>query len=250
MMNSLRDSVAFVTGAGRGVGRAIAILLARQGVKVALQDITPDNLAETLRMIRSDDFEALELVGDMSKKMQVQSMIEQTREALGEINLLVNQWSVAPEASLLAIDEWDWDRTLGINLKGYFLAIQSIGRIMSDQKQGAILNVVVPPTRFQQSKNYPAYEVSVAGVRELTRQAARELTPMGVQVLTVQAERKGSMHQAADEDSSEDALAWWQLDPSVFASMVVEICSRSNQYPSGRLLVVRQDRSVYEQKIT
>jgi NAD(P)-dependent dehydrogenase (short-subunit alcohol dehydrogenase family) len=249
MMRALSGSVAFVTGAGRGVGRAIALALARQGVRLAVQDITPVNLAETLTLVQAQGMEALELVGDMSKKMQAQDMIEQARETLGEVNLLVNHWSVAPETSLLAIDEWDWDRTLAINLKGYFLAIQSFGRIMSTEGEGTILNVIVPPTRYREAESYPVYEISSAGVRELTRQAAHELSPHGVHVLAVEVEREGNYPPPEDREGSVSSLAWWQRDTQIFSSAVVEICSRSSLYPAGQRMVVKQDGSIQEMEI-
>jgi NAD(P)-dependent dehydrogenase (short-subunit alcohol dehydrogenase family) len=202
------------------------------------------NLAETLVLIHAQGMEALELVGDMSKKMQAQGMIEQAREVLGEVNLLINHWSVAPETSLLAIDEWDWDRTLAINLKGYFLAIQSFGRLMSAEGEGTILNVIVPPPRYRRSKSYPAYEISTAGVRELTWQAAQELSPHGIHVLTVEVERDVADLPQERRPSPESTLAWWQRDPPIFAAAVVDICSRSSHYPHGQRLVVKQDGSI------
>lgn len=229
--------VAFVTGAGRGVGRSIALSLAQQGVKVAAQDNSPVNLDETLNLMRASGGQGLELVGDMSKKMQVQSMIEQGREALGEIDLLVNQGSVAPEADLLTMDEWDWDRTLGVNLKGYFLSIQSIGRLMSARHQGTIVNVVIPPTRYLPTKHYPAYEVSAAAVRELTRQAGEELMPHGVHVYGVQ---PAGPEKGADDQSQ----TWWQRDPDRFASVLVELAAAPDQGRQGCVLTVAQDGSI------
>jgi NAD(P)-dependent dehydrogenase (short-subunit alcohol dehydrogenase family) len=244
LMKPDNHSVVFITGAGRGVGRAVALAFAQHGADVAAQDITPVNLEETLALVRAHGNEALELVGDMSKKMQAQGMIEQARAALGEIDILVNHWAVAPDAGLLAIDEWDWDRTLGINLKGYFLAIQSLGRVMSDRGQGTILNLVVPPTRFDQSKSFPAYEVSAAAVRELTRQAGQELAPWGVQILAVETKREISKGLPEDQAEFESTPAWWQLEPETFASAVVELCSRSEGFEPGQLVLVYKDGSI------
>lgn len=243
-MDSLNGSVVLVTGAGRGIGRAIAVECARQGAKVAAQEISPVNLDETMELLRSAGSTCIELIGDMSKKMQVQSMIEEAREELGEIDILINQASVAPAVDLLAIDEWDWDRTLGVNLKGFFLTIQSVGRLMADRRRGLIVNVMIPPTRYVKSKDYPAYAVSAAGVRELTRQAGRELSPHGIQIFGVEAARRQKEPHSSGEDKGED-LTWWQHEPHIFASALLDLCTQSGQIDPGSVLVVERDGSAH-----
>jgi NAD(P)-dependent dehydrogenase (short-subunit alcohol dehydrogenase family) len=238
MMKSMSDLVVLVTGAGRGVGRALALAFANRGARVAIQDITPVNLDETLKLVHTAGVEGLELIGDMSKKMQVQRMIEAARESLGEINILVNQATVAPAVDLLSIDEWDWDRTMGVNLKGYFLALQSIGRLMRERNQGLIINMVVPPTRFIEAERHPAYEVAAAGIRELTRHAADELGPYGVRVFAVEASRKAVSQPKSGRTTEETDLAWWQRDPEILASVVLDICAQSEKVISGRAVIV------------
>lgn len=241
-MKSLDQSVAFITGAGRGVGRAIAVALAQHGIRVAAQDISPVNLDETMRLIHSSGSEGLELVGDMSKKMQVQGMIEAARDAFGEIEILINQGTVAPQTDLLAIDEWDWDRTLGVNLKGYFLATQSIGRLMRDRRRGLILNVVIPPTRYEPAGHYPAYEISAAAIRALTRESAHELRPYEVKVLALDV-----IHGTDDCQTSSvkiEGHTWWQREPGKVASTVLDLCARSEQIRTGELLMIGADGGV------
>jgi NAD(P)-dependent dehydrogenase (short-subunit alcohol dehydrogenase family) len=244
-MGSLDRSVAFISGAGRGVGRAIAIEFARHGARVAAQDISPVNLEETMRLITEIGSEALELVGDMSKKMQVQGMIEAARDELGEIDILINQGTVAPARDLLEIDEWDWDRTLGVNLKGYFLAIQSIGRLMSDRRQGLIMNVVIPPTRFEQTKQYPAYEVSAAGIRGLTQQAGRELDPYNVKVFAIEPAWRVETAGVKGKAAVNDGLTWWQRAPGKLASVALDLCLQAEEISPGMVLKIGEDGSVH-----
>lgn len=243
-MDPLNGSVVLVTGAGRGVGRAIAVGFAERGAGVAVQEISPVNLDETLELVRSVGSEGVDLIGDMSKKMQVQSMIEEARDALGEIDILINHASVAPAMDLLSIDEWDWDRTLGINLKGYFLTIQSIGRLMASRHHGLIVNVMIPPTRYIPTGAYPAYEVSKAGVRELTRQAGQELSPQGVHVFGVEAVRRAEETHSTGDDAGE-TLTWWQREPFLFASAVLDLCGQAGQIDPGVVLSVDWDGSVH-----
>jgi 3-oxoacyl-[acyl-carrier protein] reductase len=243
-MSSMRDSVVFVTGAGRGIGRAIAVSFAELGARVAVQDISPVNLEETLRLVRATGSDGLELVGDMSKKMQAQGMIELARAELGEIDVLINRWAVAPPVDLLMIDEWDWDRTLGVNLKGCFLSIQSIGRLMLDRGEGLIVNVIVPPTRFDPAKKYPVYEVSAAGLHELTVQAGNELGARGIQVFRLKVGREGADLKLPDTLNEEVAFAWWQHKPEVFAMALVELCVQAEDIEGGQVLMVAGDGSV------
>lgn len=237
-MKALSESVVLVTGAGRGVGRAIALEFARRGARIAAQDVSPVNLDETLQLVEQEGATGLECVVDMSKKMQVQGMIEAGRESLGEIDVLINQGTVAPAVDLLDMDEWDWDRTMGINLKGYFLAAQSMGRLMRDRGEGTMINIVVPPTRFLETERHPAYEISAAGIRELTRQIASELAGSSVHVFAVEVLR--NIMSAADQGPGSEVSgnAWWQRDPGIIASAVVDLAARADQLAPGSAILV------------
>lgn len=241
-MSSIEGSVVFVSGAGRGVGRALAVAFAGSGARVAAQDITPINLELTAASIRSTGADVIELVGDTSKKMQVQSMIETARETLGEIDILINSACVAPAVGLLKMDEWDWDRTIGVNLKGYFLLLQSIGRLMIAREMGLMINMIVPPTRFDERRSHPAYEVSMAGICELTRQAALGFGQHDVSVAAVHVERERSPGQYPDEqdagplaDPDDGEKSWWQESPETVAAAVVDLCSRGWKRLGGEI---------------
>jgi NAD(P)-dependent dehydrogenase (short-subunit alcohol dehydrogenase family) len=240
-MKPIDGSVMLVTGAGRGVGRSLAVTFANQGAHVAAQDITPVNLDATMQLIHKTGTKGLDLIGDMSKKMQVQGMIECVRESLGEIDILINHATVAPAVDLLSVDEWDWDRTMGINLKGYFLAIQSIGRLMRDRAQGLIINMVIPPTRFVESQPHPAYEISAAGIREMTRQAAYELGQCGVGVFAVEVVRERAGRPSSDQARVEHSQDWWQRDPESIAAVVIDLCSRPEKIAAGEVILINKD---------
>jgi 3-oxoacyl-[acyl-carrier protein] reductase len=179
----LHDKVVMITGAGRGLGRALAVAFARAGALVAANDISPVNLDETLEIIHKAGGEADAFVADMAKKMPVQLMIEEVRDRFGHIDILVNNAGVAPRAGLLDMDEWDWDRTLAVNLKGPFLAMQSVSRVMIDQGQsGAVLNIAAALLPPEDGVDLSAFAASKAGLRELTRVAAGELRAHNIRV--------------------------------------------------------------------
>ncbi|HEX9028434.1 MAG TPA: SDR family NAD(P)-dependent oxidoreductase, partial [Anaerolineales bacterium] len=132
-MSEFADQVVLVTGAGRGIGRAIAEGFAAQGAILALDDVSPVNLDETLRRIRASGGKAQDYVFDVAKKMPVQGMIETILQDWGRIDILINNAGVEPHASILEMDEWDWHRTLDVNLSGPFFTMQSAGRLMREQ---------------------------------------------------------------------------------------------------------------------
>jgi NAD(P)-dependent dehydrogenase (short-subunit alcohol dehydrogenase family) len=174
-MMPLEGKVALITGAGKGAGRAAAVLLARQGARVAANDISPVNLDG---LVRENEGNIRAYPEDIAKKVGVQTVLKLVEDELGPIDILVNHAAVEPHVPLLDMDEWDWHRVLDVNLTGAFLAIQSAGRIMRQRRSGLIFNLVC----LQRPERLPraAYDASMLGLIELTRAAAQELGPLGI----------------------------------------------------------------------
>jgi len=184
-MDDFKDQVVLVTGAGRGIGRGIAQAFAERGARVAVNDVTPVNLDETVRRICSAGFICKDFVFDVAGKMPVQAMIEQVRDEWDRIDILVNNAGVEPHASILDMDEWDWRRTLDVNLTGAFFTTQSVGRVMREQGGGVIVNIASIAGRAHGLKDRSAYVASKMGLIGLTREAARELAPYNIRVNAV-----------------------------------------------------------------
>lgn len=184
-MFDFREQVVLVTGAGRGIGRAIAEGFADAGAIVVANDITPVNLDETIRRIREAGGRCQDYTCDVAKKMPLQAMVEQIRDDFGRIDILVNNAGVEPHSSILTMDEWDWRRTIDVNLTGPFLAIQSVGRVMSEQGGGVIINIASIAGRAHGLKDRAAYVASKMGLIGLTREAARELAVHNIRVNAV-----------------------------------------------------------------
>jgi NAD(P)-dependent dehydrogenase (short-subunit alcohol dehydrogenase family) len=173
--------VVLVTGAGKGAGSQVAEAFAEQGAYVALNDIAPNNVDALLQGWNERGYKVKSYVEDVSRKLSAQALVNQVLEEWGRIDVLINHAVVEPSAPLLEMDEWDWHRTLDVNLTGVFLMMQSAGRIMCEQKHGVIINLMSLSGRTA-ALNRSAYVTTQMGLIGLTRQAARELYGYGVRV--------------------------------------------------------------------
>ncbi len=176
-MKMLDGKVVLVTGAGKGAGRAAALLFAEHGARVAANDISPVNLDELADLSQGAISTYPE---DIAKKVGVQTVIKQAEDDLGPIDILINHAAVDPHVALLDIDEWDWHRVLDVNLTGAFLTMQSAGRVMRERGTGLIFNLISLPQDAPTLR--AAYTASMHGLIALTLQAARELGPYGIRV--------------------------------------------------------------------
>lgn len=184
-MSEFNGKVALITGAGKGLGRAAALAFAGRGAIVAANDLTPINLDETLRLIQARDGRGKDYVFDVAKKIPVQSLIQEVVSDWGRIDILVNAARVRPRASVLTMDEWDWRRTLDVNLSGAFFMMQSVGRVMREQGGGVIINLVSLIGEEQEPTEFGAYAASMQGLVGLTSAAAGELAEFRVRLYAI-----------------------------------------------------------------
>ncbi len=183
-MSEIKDKVVLITGAGKGSGRILASAFAERGAIVAANDISPINVEEVVEEIHKNGGRARAYIEDVAKKIGVQNLINSVEDDFGHIDILINHAAVEPNVPLLNMDEWDWHRVLDVNLTGAFLMTQSVGRVMRDQGSGVIINLVTGPSHGQ--KDEAAFVASMRGLDAFTRQAARELSPHGIQVHVVE----------------------------------------------------------------
>ena len=183
-MKTLKDKVVLITGAGKGIGRRLAEELAARGAIIAANDISPINVEEVVENIQAKGGRAKVFLEDVAKKMGAQMLVKSVEDDLGGIDILINHAAVEPHTPLLNMDEWDWHRTLDVNLTGAFLTSQSVGRVMRAKGSGVILSLVAGAGEKENEAG--AYFTSKAGLAELSRQLARELNPDDVLVLTAE----------------------------------------------------------------
>ena len=173
----LEDQVALVTGGGRRIGRAIALTLGRAGASVVVNyNRSKAGALATAREIEQMGAQAVALRADISRPAQVQAMFRAVRKRFGRLDVLVNNAAVFFEGTLEKLTEKDWDRILGINLKGTFFCAQAAARIMQRRRRGRIINIS-SLGGLQAWPGYMHYCASKAAVIMLTRCLAKTLAP-------------------------------------------------------------------------
>jgi 3-oxoacyl-[acyl-carrier protein] reductase len=244
-MLDFTDKVVLVTGAGRGIGRAIALGFAGLGACLAANDVTPINLDETMRQIGATGGRGKDYVHDVAKKMPVQAMVDEILQDWGRIDILINNAGVEPHASILELDEWDWRRTIDVNLSGSFFTMQSVGRVMREQGGGVIVNIASIAGRAFGLRDRSAYVASKMGLIGLTREAAREFAAYGIRVNAVcpgviETEMTANLRQ------NEAMLRRWLEDipqgrlgtPDDVVNLVLFLCSDGAAYLTGQAINV------------
>jgi NAD(P)-dependent dehydrogenase (short-subunit alcohol dehydrogenase family) len=242
---NLSNQVALVTGAGRGIGRAIALALAQSGARVCVNDINPDTAHATAGDILAAGGQAFDYTADVANKLQIGPMIEAIRDRWDRLDILINNAGVEPKASVLALDEWDWDRTMGVNLKGTFLCTQLAGRVMRDQGGGVIVNIASIAGYKSPLANGSAYCASKAGIVGFTRECAREFVAYNIRVnavcpgvivtpMTEKSRSDPDMMRKWLEDIPQHRLG----ESDEVAQAVLFLCSEAASYVTGHALVV------------
>ena len=181
---NLKDRVALVTGARRGIGEGIALALAQAGAKVVVTDVDQDDCQKVVDQIKESGQDGLALKVDVSNKEDVEEAVQKTVEKFNRIDILVNNAGIAQFKPFLELTEQEWDRTLDINLKGYFLCAQAAAKEMAKQKAGVIINIasIAMGQVGIGLSNIAHYCASKGGIVGMTEALAVELSPFGIRI--------------------------------------------------------------------
>ncbi|MFZ5927929.1 MAG: SDR family NAD(P)-dependent oxidoreductase [Acidobacteriota bacterium] len=239
----LGNKYALVTGASKGVGKGIALELARQGAAVAVNYHSDAAGAEaTAAEIRSAGGRATTVRSDVASKQQVDEMFDRVLAEFGRLDILVNNAGIQTWKPLLDLTEEEWDRVLDVNLKGCFLCTQRAARAMKEAGGGAIVNIGSGCNKWP-FPNLVNYTASKGGIEQFTKVAAVELGPYRIRVNCV---APGAIEiERTKQEAGDYAGTWGRLTPlrriglpSDVAAAVAFLCEDRAGFVTGQTLWV------------
>ncbi len=175
------DKVAIVTGGGRGIGKAIAVRMAKEGANVVVVAKNPDTLKDTAEGIKKDGGQATAVVADMTKNEDVSRMVQATMEQFGKIDILVNNVGLFTFEPFLDTKEEEWDKLLALNLKSTLLCSRAVLKEMVKKGYGKIVNISSDAARIGVT-TMASYSAAKAGVMGLTKTLAREMAHYNINI--------------------------------------------------------------------
>jgi len=247
MSSDLKEKVAIITGARRGMGKSHALRLAKAGAKVVVSDISEEECQKVVDEIKKNRGEAMAVKCDVTKKGEVENMVKQVIGKWGRIDILVNNAGICQFKPFLEITEEEWDRTININLKGYFLCAQAAAKEMVKQKSGVIVNIA-SVAMGQQGVGMPNivhYCASKGGIVGMTEALAVELAPFNIRVNAIS---PGAIETPmvdllkTDPKTMEGVLARVPLrrmgKPEEVSNLVLFLVSDDSSYMTGSTVVI------------
>jgi len=242
MQKLLEGKVALVTGAGRGIGEAIARRLAGEGAAIAVCDVMLDNAQQVAGSLAKSGTKANAYAVNVTDSKQVKDVCDKIVADFGRVDILVNNAGITRDGLLLRMSDEDWDAVLGVNLKGAFLFTRAVGRTMLQQRGGAIVNIasIVGVMGNAGQANYSA---SKAGLIGFTKTVAKELASRGIRCNAV---APGFIQTPMTEKLSPEArkaqtdfIALKRLGlPEDVANVVLFLASDLSSYVTGQVIGV------------
>lgn len=182
----LQDKVAIITGAGQGIGLAIAHRYVREGAKVVLADINEATVTAAAEALTADGYDAVGVPTDVADSEHVDRLFETALSAFGDVDIMLNNAAATAGAirHVLEADEAWWDRMIDVNLKGHFLCSLRAARIMAPKRSGVIITTSSGGATKSHRGMVP-YDASKGGIEAMSRALALDLAPYGIRVVTL-----------------------------------------------------------------
>lgn len=247
MTEQFSDKVVLVTGGGSGIGRASALAFAKKGAKVVIADVAVEGSQETVYMIKEIKGEAIFIQADVSKAIEVKTLVHKTVDIYGTLNYAFNNAGIEGiSSSTVACTEENWDRVININLKGVWLCMKYQIPYMREQGGGAIVNMASVVGLSNCVHRFPAYVASKHAVIGLTKAAAAEYAKAGIRINAL---CPGFIHTPMIESKVHDAseLNEWANSqvpmgrlgtPEEVAEVAVWLCSDTASFVTGHTMLV------------
>lgn len=238
----LKGKIAIVTGAGRGIGREIALTLAKEGVNVSVVDIDLASARATAGEIEKAGANSVALQTDVTNSAQVKSMVEEVMEKFRRVDILINNAGITRDRLLVRMSDEDWNQVLAVNLTGAFNCLREVSRIMIKQRSGKIVNIasIIGMIGNPGQANYAA---SKGGLIALTKSAARELASRGITVNAIAPGFiKTQMTEVLSEERKQSLFKQIPLarfgEPEDIAQTVLFLVSDNASYITGQVIRV------------
>lgn len=247
MYEDLKGKVVIITGARRGMGKADALAFAKNGAKVVVADISQEECELVVDEIKKNGGEGLAVKCDVTNKKEIEEMVKKTVDKFGKVDILVNNAGICQFKPFLELTEEEWDKTLDINLKGYFLCAQAVAKEMVKQKSGKIVNIasVVMGQIGMGMAGLAHYSASKGGIAALTKTLALEFAPYNIRVNAIAPgaiDTPMAVSTKADPKVLEATLAMIPLHrmgkAEEIANTVLFLTSDASSYITGSIVVV------------
>jgi 3-oxoacyl-[acyl-carrier protein] reductase len=239
----LKNRVAIITGGAKGIGKAIALTLVREGARVALVDIDREGLEALKHEIEKNGGEGFALPCDISKSRDVSEMVNQAFRRFGRIDILINNAGIIRRGTIETMTEEDWDRVIEVNLKGTFNCCRAVVAIMKQQGYGKIVNISSIAGKMGDITSAPGYGSSKAAMDALTKTLARQLACYGINVNAVSPHAiETEMSAQWSEERRKEIIGSIPLGrlgkPEDVAEAVLFLASDSASFITGEILDV------------
>ncbi len=245
-MGFLDGKVVIITGSGRGIGRAVAILCGREGASVVVNDIDPEPALETVEQIRSAGGKATAYVGDISEEDGAHDIVELAKNAFGKVDALVNNAGITSDSLLIRMDAKKWDDVIKIHLRGTFLCTKNaVQEMIKNRNSGVIINLS-SPSGLRGNIGQANYSTAKAGIIGFTLTLAKELEKFKIRVNSVAPIAWTRLTQAIPEDvlkkrGEEFARRLKSASPDFVAHLIAFLISDSAQHITGQIFGVFGD---------
>ena len=247
-MAKLDDRVAFVTGAGRGIGAATALRLAEDGARVILADIDPEGRKQAAAAVEKAGSQALAVSCNVADREAVETAVQQGVERFGRLDILVNNAGVLRDNLLFKMSDDDWDTVMNVHLKGAFLCSRAAQKYMVEQKYGRIISL--SSVSALGNRGQANYSTAKAGLQGFTRTLATELGPFGItanavapgfidtEMTRATARRQGHDPQQVIEMASKSIPVRRVGQPRDVANVICFLASEESSYVTGQIIYV------------